>query len=163
MLNKTTYFYHFINSMTVGVFLIYSWYVKITSGIVWEDFYIAHNIIFPTWLATKLHLLILTVCDLYFNLTLRKLFEMILWSFFAASAIAWYLIYSEINIKKMFFFLSHISTKLFCLFSPLGVAPLKVQMPALSPTMEEGNIVKWLKKEGKKLLETPLNINHLFF
>ncbi|KAM3869750.1 pyruvate dehydrogenase protein X component, mitochondrial [Diretmus argenteus] len=31
----------------------------------------------------------------------------------------------------------------------LGVAPLKVQMPALSPTMEEGNIVKWLKKEGE--------------
>uniref|UniRef100_A0A8C6SVL5 Dihydrolipoamide acetyltransferase component of pyruvate dehydrogenase complex n=1 Tax=Neogobius melanostomus TaxID=47308 RepID=A0A8C6SVL5_9GOBI len=29
------------------------------------------------------------------------------------------------------------------------VAPLKVQMPALSPTMEEGNIVKWLKKEGE--------------
>ncbi|KTF92925.1 hypothetical protein cypCar_00018818 [Cyprinus carpio] len=28
-----------------------------------------------------------------------------------------------------------------------GAAPLKVQMPALSPTMEEGNIVKWLKKE----------------
>ncbi|XP_062403442.1 pyruvate dehydrogenase protein X component, mitochondrial [Sardina pilchardus] len=27
--------------------------------------------------------------------------------------------------------------------------PLKVQMPALSPTMEEGNIVKWLKKEGE--------------
>lgn len=22
-------------------------------------------------------------------------------------------------------------------------------MPALSPTMEEGNIVKWLKKEGE--------------
>lgn len=35
-------------------------------------------------------------------------------------------------------------------FSPLGVSPLKVQMPALSPTMEEGNIVKWLKKEGKE-------------
>uniref|UniRef100_A0AAX7UY23 Dihydrolipoamide acetyltransferase component of pyruvate dehydrogenase complex n=1 Tax=Astatotilapia calliptera TaxID=8154 RepID=A0AAX7UY23_ASTCA len=34
-------------------------------------------------------------------------------------------------------------------FSPLGVSPLKVQMPALSPTMEEGNIVKWLKKEGE--------------
>lgn len=33
-----------------------------------------------------------------------------------------------------------------------GVAPLKVQMPALSPTMEEGNIVKWLKKEGKREL-----------
>ncbi|XP_026775153.3 pyruvate dehydrogenase protein X component, mitochondrial [Pangasianodon hypophthalmus] len=31
----------------------------------------------------------------------------------------------------------------------LGAAPLKVQMPALSPTMEEGNIVKWLKKEGE--------------
>nr|XP_057931292.1 pyruvate dehydrogenase protein X component, mitochondrial [Doryrhamphus excisus] len=30
-----------------------------------------------------------------------------------------------------------------------GVAPLKVQMPALSPTMEEGNIIKWLKKEGE--------------
>ncbi|KAM3608682.1 uncharacterized protein V6R79_002996 [Siganus canaliculatus] len=30
-----------------------------------------------------------------------------------------------------------------------GVSPLKVQMPALSPTMEEGNIVKWLKKEGE--------------
>lgn len=35
-------------------------------------------------------------------------------------------------------------------FSPLGVSPLKVQMPALSPTMEVGNIVKWLKKEGKE-------------
>ncbi|XP_070763680.1 pyruvate dehydrogenase protein X component, mitochondrial [Enoplosus armatus] len=31
----------------------------------------------------------------------------------------------------------------------LGVSSLKVQMPALSPTMEEGNIVKWLKKEGE--------------
>ncbi|XP_077372072.1 pyruvate dehydrogenase protein X component, mitochondrial [Festucalex cinctus] len=30
-----------------------------------------------------------------------------------------------------------------------GVAPLNVQMPALSPTMEEGNVVKWLKKEGE--------------
>ncbi|KAG7254690.1 hypothetical protein CRUP_005280, partial [Coryphaenoides rupestris] len=29
----------------------------------------------------------------------------------------------------------------------LGVAPLKVEMPALSPTMVEGSIVKWLKKE----------------
>ncbi|KAM8862034.1 pyruvate dehydrogenase protein X component, mitochondrial [Synchiropus picturatus] len=33
----------------------------------------------------------------------------------------------------------------------LGVAPVKVQMPALSPTMEEGNIVKWLKKEGEEV------------
>ncbi|XP_027128666.1 pyruvate dehydrogenase protein X component, mitochondrial [Larimichthys crocea] len=31
----------------------------------------------------------------------------------------------------------------------LGVSPVQVQMPALSPTMEEGNIVKWLKKEGE--------------
>ncbi|AWP08698.1 putative pyruvate dehydrogenase protein X component mitochondrial [Scophthalmus maximus] len=31
----------------------------------------------------------------------------------------------------------------------LGVTPVKVEMPALSPTMEEGNIVKWLKKEGE--------------
>ncbi|KAL4622674.1 pyruvate dehydrogenase protein X component, mitochondrial [Arapaima gigas] len=33
----------------------------------------------------------------------------------------------------------------------LGAPPLKVQMPALSPTMEEGNIVKWLKKEGESV------------
>ncbi|XP_056454905.1 pyruvate dehydrogenase protein X component, mitochondrial [Gadus chalcogrammus] len=33
----------------------------------------------------------------------------------------------------------------------LGVAPLKVEMPALSPTMEEGTIVKWLKKEGEEV------------
>ncbi|XP_051239542.1 pyruvate dehydrogenase protein X component, mitochondrial [Dicentrarchus labrax] len=31
----------------------------------------------------------------------------------------------------------------------LGVSAVKVQMPALSPTMEEGNIIKWLKKEGE--------------
>ncbi|NXK73121.1 ODPX protein, partial [Amazona guildingii] len=30
-----------------------------------------------------------------------------------------------------------------------GVPGIKVLMPALSPTMEEGNVVKWLKKEGK--------------
>lgn len=38
--------------------------------------------------------------------------------------------------------------------SPAGVTPLKVQMPALSPTMEEGNIVKWLKNEGERELFT---------
>uniref|UniRef100_A0A8C4Z914 Dihydrolipoamide acetyltransferase component of pyruvate dehydrogenase complex n=1 Tax=Gadus morhua TaxID=8049 RepID=A0A8C4Z914_GADMO len=32
-----------------------------------------------------------------------------------------------------------------------SVAPLKVEMPALSPTMEEGTIVKWLKKEGEEV------------
>ncbi|XP_067902019.1 pyruvate dehydrogenase protein X component, mitochondrial isoform X2 [Heterodontus francisci] len=31
----------------------------------------------------------------------------------------------------------------------LGVAPFKVLMPALSPTMEKGNLVKWLKREGE--------------
>nr|XP_033784084.1 pyruvate dehydrogenase protein X component, mitochondrial [Geotrypetes seraphini] len=30
-----------------------------------------------------------------------------------------------------------------------GVPPVKVFMPALSPTMEEGSVVKWLKKEGE--------------
>ncbi|NWW53691.1 ODPX protein, partial [Pedionomus torquatus] len=30
-----------------------------------------------------------------------------------------------------------------------GKPSIKVLMPALSPTMEEGNIVKWLKKEGE--------------
>jgi dihydrolipoamide dehydrogenase-binding protein of pyruvate dehydrogenase complex len=27
--------------------------------------------------------------------------------------------------------------------------PIKILMPSLSPTMEQGNIVKWLKKEGE--------------
>ncbi|XP_034625583.1 pyruvate dehydrogenase protein X component, mitochondrial isoform X1 [Trachemys scripta elegans] len=31
----------------------------------------------------------------------------------------------------------------------LGIPAFKILMPALSPTMEEGNIVKWLKKEGE--------------
>uniref|UniRef100_A0A8C8S153 Dihydrolipoamide acetyltransferase component of pyruvate dehydrogenase complex n=1 Tax=Pelusios castaneus TaxID=367368 RepID=A0A8C8S153_9SAUR len=31
----------------------------------------------------------------------------------------------------------------------LGIPAVKILMPALSPTMEEGNIVKWLKKEGE--------------
>uniref|UniRef100_A0A8D0LCZ4 Dihydrolipoamide acetyltransferase component of pyruvate dehydrogenase complex n=1 Tax=Sphenodon punctatus TaxID=8508 RepID=A0A8D0LCZ4_SPHPU len=30
-----------------------------------------------------------------------------------------------------------------------GTPAVKILMPALSPTMEEGNIVKWLKKEGE--------------
>ena len=29
--------------------------------------------------------------------------------------------------------------------------PIKVLMPALSPTMEKGNLAKWLKKEGDKV------------
>ena len=28
--------------------------------------------------------------------------------------------------------------------------PTEVLMPALSPTMEKGNLAKWLKKEGDK-------------
>ena len=27
--------------------------------------------------------------------------------------------------------------------------PIQILMPALSPTMTEGNLVKWLKKEGE--------------
>ncbi len=29
--------------------------------------------------------------------------------------------------------------------------PIKITMPALSPTMEEGKLAKWLKKEGDKV------------
>ena len=28
---------------------------------------------------------------------------------------------------------------------------IELKMPALSPTMEEGNVSKWLKKEGDKV------------
>jgi len=30
--------------------------------------------------------------------------------------------------------------------------PIKILMPALSPTMTEGNVSKWLKKEGDKVV-----------
>lgn len=37
-------------------------------------------------------------------------------------------------------------------------------MPALSPTMEEGNIVKWLKKEGNICMEHRMkNLYHQLF
>ena len=29
--------------------------------------------------------------------------------------------------------------------------PIQVLMPALSPTMEKGNLAKWLKKEGETI------------
>ena len=29
--------------------------------------------------------------------------------------------------------------------------PIKILMPALSPTMTEGNLAKWVKKEGEKI------------
>src|SRR5436190_5332456 len=29
--------------------------------------------------------------------------------------------------------------------------PINILMPALSPTMEKGNVAKWLKKEGDKI------------
>ena len=29
--------------------------------------------------------------------------------------------------------------------------PTNILMPALSPTMEKGNLAKWLKKEGEKV------------
>ena len=30
--------------------------------------------------------------------------------------------------------------------------PISVKMPALSPTMEEGSLTKWLVKEGEKVV-----------
>src|SRR5688572_2667290 len=30
--------------------------------------------------------------------------------------------------------------------------PINILMPALSPTMEKGNLAKWLKKEGEKVM-----------
>src|SRR3984885_4788027 len=32
-----------------------------------------------------------------------------------------------------------------------GPMPINILMPALSPTMEKGNLAKWLKKEGDKV------------
>lgn len=32
----------------------------------------------------------------------------------------------------------------------ISADPIKILMPSLSPTMEQGNIVKWLKKEGEQ-------------
>src|SRR5258707_7431796 len=34
---------------------------------------------------------------------------------------------------------------------PRAVMPVNILMPALSPTMEKGNLAKWLKKEGDKV------------
>mgnify|MGYP000314170249 CR=1 FL=1 len=34
--------------------------------------------------------------------------------------------------------------------------PINITMPALSPTMEEGNLAKWLVKEGDKVFVVPL-------
>src|SRR5499427_5189446 len=32
-----------------------------------------------------------------------------------------------------------------------GAMPIQILMPALSPTMTEGNLAKWLKKEGEEV------------
>lgn len=40
--------------------------------------------------------------------------------------------------------------KLF-IFVCFKAAPIKLKMPSLSPTMTEGSIVKWHKKEGDKV------------
>ena len=32
--------------------------------------------------------------------------------------------------------------------------PIEILMPALSPTMEEGNLAKWLKQEGDAVART---------
>src|SRR5499433_4507877 len=34
---------------------------------------------------------------------------------------------------------------------PRALMPVNILMPALSPTMEKGNLAKWLKKEGNKV------------
>src|ERR1700747_1975751 len=34
---------------------------------------------------------------------------------------------------------------------PRALMPVNILMPALSPTMEKGNLAKWLKKEGDKV------------
>src|SRR5438132_8707163 len=34
---------------------------------------------------------------------------------------------------------------------PRAAMPINILMPALSPTMEKGNLAKWLKKEGEKV------------
>src|SRR6266853_6806009 len=34
---------------------------------------------------------------------------------------------------------------------PRAVMPVNILMPALSPTMEKGNLARWLKKEGDKV------------
>ena len=38
--------------------------------------------------------------------------------------------------------------------------PINILMPALSPTMEQGNLVKWLKAEGDKVLRRK-DVNNL--
>ena len=35
------------------------------------------------------------------------------------------------------------------LYSLFKAAPIPLKMPSLSPTMTEGSIIKWHKKEGK--------------
>src|SRR5512138_951558 len=35
--------------------------------------------------------------------------------------------------------------------SASSAMPINILMPALSPTMEKGNLAKWLKKEGEKV------------
>ena len=41
--------------------------------------------------------------------------------------------------------------------------PIPILMPALSPTMTEGNLAKWLKREGDAVdrKSTPLNSSHV--
>lgn len=46
----------------------------------------------------------------------------------------------------------------FGMASAAGAEPIVIRMPALSPTMEEGSIVRWGAKEGKlNYIFVPLN------
>lgn len=39
----------------------------------------------------------------------------------------------------------------------------KVNLPALSPTMESGSIINWQKKEGEKLTEGVCILSYIYF
>lgn len=56
-----------------------------------------------------------------------------------------------------YFFVAHLS------FFSISADPVKILMPSLSPTMEEGNIVKWLKKEGEQVYYQCLVLFDHFF
>lgn len=57
---------------------------------------------------------------------------------------------SSVSLAHTLLCLEDIKSRLQCSYFT-ATPPIKVCMPALSPTMEEGNIVKWLKKEGETL------------
>lgn len=55
---------------------------------------------------------------------------------------------SFLNGKFNFCFVNHLYINIIKLCLTVIVKGQNINMPSLSPTMTEGNIVKWLKKEG---------------